>query len=284
MSVGVIAPLPAYTINPAFFAKKAEDLGFESLWYHEHPILPVHSESPFPGSDDGKIPWTYGHFTEPYIALAMAAAVTTKIKLATGITLVPERNPLLLAKEISVLDLHSNGRFIFGVGTGWNREETTIMGGDFDHRWSQTREALEVLKELWTKDEAEFHGRYYDFPPVYSYPKPVQKPYPPVLLGGNAPNVLQRVARHADGWLPVGATPSDVERSRKILDTLAVERGRDPASLSISVFAMPVETTRDQVDSFLNAGAERVAVWPEHCESEKEMGDELERMAEALVR
>jgi probable F420-dependent oxidoreductase len=284
MSIGVIAPLPAYTINPAFFAKKAEELGFESLWYHEHPILPVHSESPFPGSGDGKIPWTYGHFTEPYIALAMAAAVTTKIKLATGITLVPERNPLLLAKEISVLDLHSNGRFIFGVGTGWNREETTIMGGDFDHRWSQTREALEVLKELWTKDEAEFHGRYYDFPPVYSYPKPVQKPYPPVLLGGNAPNVLQRVARHADGWLPVDATPSDVERSRKILDTLAVERGRDPASLSISVFAQPVGTTRDQVDSFLNAGAERVAVWPEHCESEKEMGEELERMAEALVR
>ena len=284
MSVGVIAPLPAYTINPAFIAKKAEDLGFESLWYHEHPILPVHSESPFPGSDDGKIPWTYGHFTEPYIALAMAAAVTTKIKLATGITLVPERNPLILAKEISVLDRHSNGRFIFGVGTGWNREETTIMGGDFDHRWSQTREALAVLKELWTKDEAEFHGRYYDFPPVYSYPKPVQKPHPPVLLGGNAPNVLQRVARHADGWLPVGATPSDVEKSRKILDTLAVERGRDPASLSISVFAMPVETTRDQVDSFLNAGAERVAVWPAHCESEKAMGDELERMAEALVR
>ena len=146
------------------------------------------------------------------------------------------------------------------------------------------REALAALKELWTKDEAEFHGRYYDFPPVYSYPKPVQKPHPPVLLGGNAPNVLRRVARHADGWLPVGATPSDVEKSRKILDTLAVERGRDPASLSISVFAMPVATTRDQVDSFLNAGAERVAVWPEHRESEKEMGDELERMAEALVR
>jgi probable F420-dependent oxidoreductase len=277
-----VAPLPAYTLNPAFIAKKAEDLGFESIWYHDHPILPVHSESGFPAG--GEIPWTYGHFTEPYMALAMAAAVTTKIKLATGITLVPERNPLLLAKEISVLDRHSNGRFIFGVGTGWHREETTIMGGDFDHRWSQTREALEVLKELWTKDEAEFHGRYYDFPPVFSYPKPVQKPYPPVLLGGNAPNVLQRVVRHADGWLPVGTTPGEVEKSRKILDTLAVERGRDPASISISVFGQPTETTRDQVDAFLNAGAERVAVWPAHCETEKEMGDQLERMAEALVR
>ena len=162
---------------------------------------------------------TYAHFSEPYISLAMAAAVTSKIKLATGITLVPERNPLLLAKEISVLDLHSGGRFIFGIGAGWNREETTMKGGDFDHRWTQTREAVEALKELWTKDEAEYHGRYYDFPPVYSYPKPVQKPHPPVLLGGNAKNVLQRVARWGDGWLPNRATAGQIEESRKILDT-----------------------------------------------------------------
>lgn len=283
MSVGVVVPLPAYTIDPAFIAKKAEELGFEALWYHDHPILPVHSASPFP-STGGEIPWTYGHFTEPYMALAMASAVTTKIKLATGITLVPERNPLILAKEISVLDRHSNGRFIFGVGTGWNREETTIMGGDFDHRWSQTREALAVLKELWTKEEPEFHGRYYDFPPVYSYPKPVQKPYPPILIGGNAPNVLQRVARHADGWMPVNPSPVEVERSRKILDTLAAEQGRDPASLIIAPFGLPVGATRNEVDSLLNAGAERVSVWPEHCDTEKEMGDQLERMAEALVR
>ena len=283
MSVGVVVPLPAYTIDPAFIAKKAEELGFEALWYHDHPILPVHSASPFP-STGGEIPWTYGHFTEPYMALAMASAVTTKIKLATGITLVPERNPLILAKEISVLDRHSNGRFIFGVGTGWNREETTIMGGDFDHRWSQTREALAVLKELWTKEEPEFHGRYYDFPPVYSYPKPVQKPYPPILIGGNAPNVLQRVARHADGWMPVNPSPAEVERSRKILDTLAAEQGRDPASLIIAPFGLPVGATRNEVDSLLNAGAERVSVWPEHCDTEKEMGDQLERMAEALVR
>lgn len=283
MSVGVVVPLPAYTIDPAFIAKKAEEVGFETLWYHDHPILPVHSASPFP-STGGEIPWTYGHFTEPYMALAMASAVTTKIKLATGITLVPERNPLILAKEISVLDRHSNGRFIFGVGTGWNREETTIMGGDFDHRWSQTREALAVLKELWTKEEPEFHGRYYDFPPVYSYPKPVQKPHPPILIGGNAPNVLQRVARHADGWMPVNPPPAEVERSRKILDTLAAEQGRDPKSISIAPFGLPVGATRGDVDTLLNAGAERVSVWPEHCETEKEMGDQLERMAEALVR
>jgi alkanesulfonate monooxygenase SsuD/methylene tetrahydromethanopterin reductase-like flavin-dependent oxidoreductase (luciferase family) len=191
---------------------------------------------------------------------------------------------LLLAKEISVLDQHSKGRFIFGVGAGWNREETTMMGGDFDHRWTQTREAVMALKELWTKDEAEFHGRYYDFPPVYCYPKPAQKPHPPILLGGNAPNVLQRVSRWGDGWLPVRTTPGQVEQSRKILDTLAAERGRDPASLSISVFGQPTDTTRDQVEAFLNAGAVRVSVWPAHCETEKEMGEQLERIADALVR
>ena len=283
MSVGVVVPLPAYTLDPAFIAQKAEQLGFESIWYHEHPILPVKSDSPFP-STGGEIPWTYRHFSEPYISLAMACAVTTKIKLGTGITLVPERNPLIVAKEISVLDQHSKGRFIFGVGAGWNREETTLMGGDFEHRWTQTREAVMALKELWTKDEAEFHGRYYDFPPVYCYPKPAQKPHPPILLGGNASNVLQRVARWGDGWLPTRATPSQVEEGRKILDNLAAERGREPASLSISVFGQRTDTTRDQVDAFLSAGAVRVAVWLAHCETEAEMGEQLERMADALVR
>ena len=283
MSVGIVVPLPAYTLDPAFIARKAEELGFESIYYHEHPILPVNSASPFP-STGGEIPWTYRHFSEPYISLAMACAVTTKIKLATSITLITERNPLILAKQISVLDQHSKGRFIFGIGTGWNREESTMMGADFDHRWTQAREAVLALKELWTKDEAEFHGRYYDFPPVYCYPKPAQKPHPPILLGGNAPNVLQRVARWGDGWLPNRVTPAQVEDGRNKLDSLTAERDRDPASLSISVFGQPPETTRQQVDDFLNAGAIRVSVWPVHCETEQEMGEQLERMAGALVR
>ena len=283
MSVGLVVPLPAYTLDPAFYARKAEELGFESLWYHEHPILPVNSESPFPATG-GEIPWTYAHFTEPYMALAMAAAVTERIKLCTGITLVPERNPLILAKQISVLDLHSQGRFVFGVGAGWNREETTMMGGDFDHRWTQAREAILALKELWTKDEAEFHGKYYDFPPVYMNPKPYQKPHPPVLLGGNARNVLRRVARWGDGWLPNRANPEMIENGRNQLDSLAGEYGRNPESLTISVFGQPPETTRQQVDDFLNAGALRVSVWPHHCDTEAEMSEQLERMAERLIR
>ena len=280
MNIGTSVPLPAYTIDPAFMAKKAEDLGFESIWYAEHAAVPVHSDSPFPATG-GEIPWTYSHFTDPYIALARASGVTTKIKLGTGITLVPERNPLLLAKEIATLDRYSGGRFLFGIGTGWLKEETEMMGGDFEHRWTQTREAIEVMKELWTKEEAEYHGRYFDFPLVRSYPKPAQKPYPPIILGGMAKNVLRRVVTHADGWLPNRVTPTEVEESRKKLDAMAAEAGRDPKSITISVYGQLPE--RDIVHSLLNAGADRVVVRPEHVETEKEMGEQLERMAEAIL-
>jgi len=189
---------------------------------------------------------------------------------------------LLLAKEIASLDLFSGGRFLFGIGTGWLKEETEMMGGDFEHRWTQTREAIEVMKLLWTEEEAEYHGRYFDFPLVKSYPKPAQKPYPPIILGGMAKNVLRRVVTHADGWLPNRITPSEVEESRKKLDAMAEEAGRDPKSITISVYGQSPE--RDIVHSLLNAGADRVVVRPEHVETEKEMGDQLERMAEAVLR
>ena len=281
MSVGVSTPLPAYTVDPAFMARKAEELGFESLWYAEHPAVPVNSDSPFPATG-GEIPWTYSHFTDPYIALARASGATSSIKLGTGITLVPERNPLLLAKEIASLDRFSGGRFLFGIGTGWLREETEIFGGDFEHRWTQTREALEVMKELWTKDEAEYHGKYYNFPPVKSYPKPAQQPHPPIIIGGMARNVLRRIVAHADGWLPNRVTPADIEDSRKRLDAMAEEAGRDPKSITISVYGQPAD--RDLVQSYLNAGADRVVVRPDHVANDYEMGKQLERMAEAVLR
>ena len=280
MSVGTSVPLPAYTIDPAFMARKAEELGFDSIWYAEHPVLPVNSSSQFPSG--GPIPETYAHFADPFIALARASSVTSTIKLATGITLVPERNPLLLAGEIASLDRFSDGRFIFGIGAGWNREETELMGGDFDHRWSQVRESILAMKELWTKDEAEFHGRFYNFPPVKCNPKPVQQPHPPVILGGMAKNVLQRVVAWGDGWMPNRITPGELEESRKILDTLAAEKGRDPASLTITVYGQPAD--RNQIQSLLDAGADRVVVRPEHCDTEEEMGRQLERMAETAMR
>ena len=281
MSIGVSIPLPAYLVDPALIAKKAEDLGFESIWYAEHPAVPVHSNSPFP-STGGEIPENYSHFTDPYVALARASAVTTTIKLGTGITLVPERNPLLLAKEIAVLDLYSGGRFLFGIGTGWLREETELMGGDFDHRWTQTREAIEVMKALWTNEEAEYHGKYFDFPPVKSYPKPAQKPHPPVILGGMARRVLRRVVDHADGWLPNRVTPAEVQDGRARLDAMAAEVGRDPASITISVYGQ--EARRDVVQPLLDAGANRVVLRPDFYDTEESMNQELERMANAVLR
>ncbi|MBT3332892.1 MAG: LLM class F420-dependent oxidoreductase [Rhodospirillaceae bacterium] len=280
MSIGTAVPLPAYNIDPAFMAKKAEDLGFDSIWYAEHPAVPVHSDSPFP-STGGEIPWTYSHFTEPYIALARASAVTKTIKLATGITLVPERNPLLLAKEIATLDLYSGGRFIFGIGTGWLREETELMGGNFPRRWSQTREALDVMKKLWTQEEAEHSGEFFNFPPVRSYPKPVQKPYPPIIIGGMAKNVLQRVVDHGDGWMPNRVTPAELEDARRQLDTLAGAAGRDPKSITITVYGQAAD--RAAFRSLLDAGADRVVVRPEFVETEAEMGQQLERIAEMVL-
>ena len=282
MNVGVSVPLPAYLVDPAFMARTAEDLGFESFWCAEHPFIPVHSASRFPGSADGVIPESYSHFIDPFVALARASGVTSRIKLGTGIVLVPERHPLLLAKEISTLDLFSGGRFLFGIGAGWLREETQIMGGDFDHRWSQTRESILAMKELWTKPEAEFHGKYYDFPPVRSYPKPAQKPHPPVILGGGAKNVLQRVVAWGDGWLPNRITPDELRDRRATLDRLAKDAGRDPAAITISVYGQPAD--RDLIRRLIDAGANRVVVRPATVKTEAEMGAELTRIAEAVLR
>src|SRR5216117_2405972 len=283
MNVGISVPLPAYLVDVGAMASQAEELGFESFWCAEHPFIPVQSQSRFPGSEDGVIPETYSHFIDPFVALARASGTTSRIKLGTGIVLVPERHPLLLAKEISTLDLFSGGRFLFGIGTGWLREETQIMGGDFDHRWTQARESVLAMKELWTKPEAEFHGTYYDFPPVKSNPKPAQKPHPPVLLGGGAKNVLQRVVAWGDGWLPTGAiTPERVRESRATLDALAKAAGRDPKGISISVHGQSAD--RDLINRLLDAGANRVVIRPATMQTDADMGKELTRIADAVLR
>jgi probable F420-dependent oxidoreductase len=281
MNIGVSVPLPAYYTDVAVMARKAEELGFESFFCAEHPFIPVKTTSRFPGSADGVIPESYAHFIDPFVALARASGVTKTIKLATGIVLVPERHPLLLAKEVSTLDLFSGGRFLFGIGAGWLREETQIMGGDFDHRWTQVRESVLAMKELWTKPEAEFHGKYYDFPPVKSFPKPAQKPHPPVLLGGSAKNVLQRVAAWGDGWLPNRVTPEKLAESRATLDRLAKDAGRAPSAITISVYGQPAD--RDLVRRLQDAGASRVVIRPDAVKTESEMTAQLERIAAAVL-
>ena len=280
MDIGIETFPTDYSIDIATLASRAEELGFESLWLPEHPILPVTSNTPYPGSPDGKVPRYYADIADPFIALARASAVTTDLKLGTGICLVPERNPLLLAKEIATLDMYSHGRFLFGIGAGWLREETELMGGDFAHRWSQTREAVLAMKELWTTTESEYHGRYYDFAPVYSFPRPTQRPHPPVYLGGSASNVFKRVVAWGDGWLPSGITPEQVKHGRATLDDLADKAGRDPGSLNISVMGQKAD--RELVGRFQKAGADRVIVEVSTANEEESLA-ELERIAEAVL-
>jgi probable F420-dependent oxidoreductase len=279
MKIGVNTRVSSRSIDVAVVAQKAESLGFESLWLPEHGVMPVRVATRYQGSPDGRIPPSMQDIGDPFIGLARASAVTTTLKLGTGICLVPEHNPLLLAKEIATLDHLSNGRFLFGIGAGWLQEETEIMGGDFEHRWSQTREAVLVMKELWTKEEAEYHGKFYDFPPVRSSPKPFHKPHPPIFLGGSAGNVLKRIVAWGDGWMPIRATPQDIKSARATLDELAAAVGRDPRSIEIMVYGEASDP--EMLKRFEEAGASRATVRLEVTEGEGAL-TELERMAEQL--
>jgi len=280
MEVGISTFPTDYSIDIAILAKKAEDFGYDSLWLAEHPILPVNSKTPWPGSPDGKIPKKYADTADPFVALGRASAVTEKLLLGTGICLVPERNPLILAKEIATLDMYSKGRFLFGIGAGWLREETEIMGGDFPHRWTQTREAVMAMKELWTTVESEYHGTYYDFPPVYSFPMPTQRPHPPIYLGGHAKNVFKRLVSWGNAWMPNRITPQEIEDGRKQIESLCIESGRDPNEIGITVYGVAAD--RELLKDFESAGAER-AVGSIDSVEEKQAIEQLEDMAGKLL-
>ena len=258
MKIGIMMFPTRHPVDVAVVAQQAEALGFDSLWVGEHPIMPVQSTSPFPGSPDGKIPESYSWFVDPFVALARASAVTTTLKLGTGITLVPERHPLLLAKEIATLDYFSQGRFVFGIGAGWHKEETEIMGGTFAHRWTQTREALEAMQALWANEAAEYHGTYYDFPLVRSFPRPVQRPHPPIFLGGSAQQVFQRTVAYGNGWMPTRSTPESIKQGRAVLNELATHAGRDPKSIAILAYIAP--GNRASLQALGEAGADAAAV------------------------
>ena len=280
MDIGLNMSIATNSIDVAEIAAKAEELGFESIWLPEHPVMPVNTASRYPGTPDGAIPDYMSDMADPYIGLARASAVTSTIKLGTGITLIPERNPLVLAGAIATLDRFSGGRFLLGIGTGWLREETEIMGGDFDHRWTQARESIEVMRALWTQEAAEYHGRYYDFPPVQCNPKPAQAGGPPVILGGNARNVFRRVARWGDGWMPTAASPEQIAAGRAAIDELAEASGRDPADIDITVFGQPAD--RALIDQFERAGANRVIVRLADTTSAGAL-EELERIADSAL-
>jgi len=232
----------------ACLAKQAENLGFESIWVPEQHTLPTQVSEP--------IPRLWGDIVDPLIALARASVATTNLKLGTAVMVIPARNPITLAKEIATLDMYSSGRFLFGIGVGGLREEADVLGVDFDHRWTQAKEATEAMKKLWIEEKSSYSGKYYKFPPLYCYPKPSRIPHPPIILGSKSKNVFKRIVAWGDGWLPLDMSADEIALGRSELNRLASEHGRDPKSIEISVMGVPAN--RDCIDLYASKGADRI--------------------------
>jgi len=277
MKIGIGTLLTEQAIDIAVLAKRAEELGFESIWVPEQNIQPVETGRP--------VPRLWADIVDPYVALSRASAVTSKIKLGTSVTVVPEFNPLGLAKQVATLDMYSAGRIILGIGVGSVPEQASIYGTDYPRRWTQAKEMVAAMQALWTQEESEFHGDYYDFPPVFCFPKPSQKPHPPILLVGSSPRILPRVLEWAEGWIPIDVTPEEVAEARRSLNTMADRTGRDPASINITVVG--VEWTNQNTDildiltRFEQCGADRVVISVDHAEEIESLA-QLETIAMGL--
>ena len=235
--IGISLMLGDDGITPTELAVAVEERGFESLWLPEHSHIPTSRETPWPGSLSGEpLPDVYSHLLDMTVSLAMAASVTTTIRLGTSVALVAARDPLWTAKEYATLDVLSGGRVELGVGFGWNREELRNHGVTFERRWDHTREAVAAIRSLWTDDTASFDGRHVAFTPSWAWPKPVQPVGPRIHIGGGAgPRLLGAVAAWGDGWLPISARPSLADRLAK-LDEACDRAGRDRADIDVSVF------------------------------------------------
>ena len=252
-----IAMFPTdYAVQSDQLAREMEARGFESLWLPEHTHIPASRKSPWPGGGD--LPREYWHTLDPFVALGAAAAVTKTLMLGTGICLVIERDPITLAKEVASLDHISRGRVLLGIGGGWNAEEMEHHGTPFAERWKILRERIAAMKAIWTQDEAEFHGKYVNFDKLWSYPKPVQKPHPPILMGGAGPHARQRAADFDGHWMPIGgrAYSEPVAESMADFRARAEKAGRDPAAVTVSIFGVPPDETK--LTALRDAGVARV--------------------------
>jgi probable F420-dependent oxidoreductase len=276
MHIGILVPATAQTRNITEIAQRVEGIGFESLWIPEHPVIPLGFKTPVPGG--GRLPDHYNRWADPFLALTVAATATTRLKLATGICLLPERNALLTAKVIATLDLYSSGRVLLGVGAGWLREETEVMGANFRLRWKLLRETTEALRVCWTQAEPSYQGELVHFPPVYCDPKPVQPSGPPIFLGGHVPKALERVARTYDGWCPLTNDPADYQAKVTTIKQLAKECGRNPETLQMSGFVDPQRgaLSEDTLKAFRDAGASRIVLFSQSFAKEIAEGKALE--------
>ena len=253
MKFGVVMFATDYAIRPDEFAKECEDRGFESVWYPEHTHIPASRRSPWPGG--GELPKDYWHTHDLFASLMAAAAATKTINVGSGICLVQEHDPIKLAKEVATVDHLSNGRLLFGIGGGWNAEEMENHGTPFDRRWKILREKIEAMKAIWTEEEAEYHGEFVNFDPIWSYPKPLQKPHPPILLGAHTPGGLNRVANYCDGWIPIGPRIPDLKGWIGDMHARAEKFGRQASDLAVSAFMAPAEEA--VINQYQELGIER---------------------------
>ena len=223
------------SVEPAELARMCEERGFESVFVTEHTHVPVKRETPHPAFPD-ELPSEYKRIHDPFVSLATMAAATERIRIGTAICLIVERDPIVTAKEVASIDRLSGGRFIFGVGAGWLLEEMRNHGTDPGRRFGVMRERVEAMKAMWTEDEASYHGKYVDFDPIWLYPKPVQQPHPPVLIGGNGAKVLDRVLAYGDGWFPnrIGDEEHNIPRIEE-LQRRAAEARRDPIPVTLQI-------------------------------------------------
>ena len=254
MKYGLATFTSDQTIGPAELAQLAEERGFESLWLPEHTHIPASRETPWP-MGNGELPDYYARILDPFVALTAAAAVTTELKLGTGVVLVPQHDPIVLAKSVATLDFISGGRLLFGVGAGWNREEMRNHGTDPRRRMRVLQQRVEAMKAIWTQDEASYDGEYASFERIWSWPKPVQQPHPPIYIGGNGPTVLDRVLAFGDGWYP----NPDVDDDR-MLERIAELRqrcedaGREPIPVTLNY----ASTRPERLARYIEAGIERI--------------------------
>jgi len=244
-----------YSIPFPDLAVAAEERGFESIWLAEHSHIPASRKTPFPGG--GELPKMYYDTLDPFVALGAAASVTRRIKLATGVALVIQRDPIHTAKEVASLDVLSKGRVLFGVGAGWNLEEMADHGTrEPEKRGTLLRERIEAMKAIWTEKQAEYHGEHVDFDPIFAWPKPAQKPHPPIHVGGAYPGGMRRAIRYGDGWIPILGRGEDVAGLVPAFRKEAAAAGRDPDSLEISAYGCPPQ--KELVTRLRDAGVSRV--------------------------
>ena len=256
MDFGVMMFPTDYAVAPDEVARMAEERGFESLFFPEHTHIPASRETDYPGG--GELPREYSHTHDPFVAVTAAASATQRLLVGTGICLVIERDPITTAKEVASLDQLSGGRFLFGVGAGWNVEEMKNHGTDPRGRFGAMRERIDAMKAIWTQDEASYHGRHVDFDRIWSWPKPVQRPHPPIIVGGNGRRVIDRVIAYGDEWMPnrIGS-PAELEARIHRLGRMAGDAGREVPK--VGLYAAPARVR--EMESYEAAGVSRYVLF-----------------------